>query len=279
MINIEKLLLYISIANLSLVPMLIIVSMFSKQVRWGHPFIKTLRDIKNTDSNPHWYTSTMNKSYILRFMQYLNLIVVSLSPLENFKSLFKKDVIENNIDIKRVKDKIAPAYITEFFIIFDLTYVFIVSIFYSNFNNNIKFYMFTYIAFNLIILFERIIYKSFLKFICHPERTVHNIGRSVVLLLFNYIYIILGFSILYQIDFVSLSMSNLNTSFVDFIYYSTATISTLGFGDIHPTSSYGQILTTIEVIMGFVILVISIGKLIGSTNQPCEAKNLNQELN
>jgi len=37
-------------------------------------------------------------------------------------------------------------------------------------------------------------------------------------------------------------------------YYSIVTFATLGFGDIHPSGSLGQILATIEVILGYVML-------------------------
>ena len=41
------------------------------------------------------------------------------------------------------------------------------------------------------------------------------------------------------------------------------TISTLGFGDIHPMTPMAKIVTSCEVITGFILIVLSLGSVIG----------------
>lgn len=45
--------------------------------------------------------------------------------------------------------------------------------------------------------------------------------------------------------------------FVSFMYFSSATFATVGFGDISPLSSLARILTTLEIIYSFFIIVIA----------------------
>ena len=54
---------------------------------------------------------------------------------------------------------------------------------------------------------------------------------------------------------------------VDCFYYSVTTISTLGFGDIHPITPVAKILTSCEVITGFILIVLSLGSVIGGNKE------------
>lgn len=46
-------------------------------------------------------------------------------------------------------------------------------------------------------------------------------------------------------------------------YYSFVTLTTLGFGDITPTSDLAQILTTLEAILGLVVIAVLVGRVVG----------------
>jgi len=52
-------------------------------------------------------------------------------------------------------------------------------------------------------------------------------------------------------------------SLVDCFYFSVTTISTLGFGDIYPQTPAAKIVTSCEVIIGFILIVVSLGSVIG----------------
>ena len=48
------------------------------------------------------------------------------------------------------------------------------------------------------------------------------------------------------------------TSFIDSFYFSTITLATLGYGDIHPTSNLTKLLAVTEVIIGIFLISIII---------------------
>jgi voltage-gated potassium channel Kch len=49
---------------------------------------------------------------------------------------------------------------------------------------------------------------------------------------------------------------NFNGSFVDAFYFSTVVTTTLGFGDISPSTPLGRIIVSIEALAGFVIFAL-----------------------
>ena len=65
---------------------------------------------------------------------------------------------------------------------------------------------------------------------------------------------------------------------VDCFYYSITTISTLGFGDIRPLSASAKVVTCFEVMAGFLLVVISIGSVIGNSSYDSKSgKETNKE--
>jgi Ion channel len=68
-----------------------------------------------------------------------------------------------------------------------------------------------------------------------------------------------GYALVYYAGMVrgdfSLSVSSLDPSFMESLYFSGITISTLGLGDITPTSGLYQVISVSEALTGFGILV------------------------
>jgi mannose/fructose/N-acetylgalactosamine-specific phosphotransferase system component IID len=59
-------------------------------------------------------------------------------------------------------------------------------------------------------------------------------------------------------------------------YYSFVTLTTLGFGDITPISDLAQILTTLEAILGLVVIAVLVGREVGLlVNQESAGSNQN----
>lgn len=50
---------------------------------------------------------------------------------------------------------------------------------------------------------------------------------------------------------------------IDFIYYSIVTITTLGYGDITPVTSYAKMLSSLEAFIGQIYIAIFIAQLVG----------------
>jgi len=79
--------------------------------------------------------------------------------------------------------------------------------------------------------------------------------------MFNYCEIIIGFAILYLATY-SIGYSNSNrviTRPVEALYFSTVTITTLGYGDMRPMSPFGQKLALLEPLLGFILVILVIG--------------------
>jgi voltage-gated potassium channel len=53
-------------------------------------------------------------------------------------------------------------------------------------------------------------------------------------------------------------------SFVDSLYYSVATITTLGFGDISPVSLLARAITSVEVVSGILMLLFGFSEIMRS---------------
>ena len=53
---------------------------------------------------------------------------------------------------------------------------------------------------------------------------------------------------------------------LDCIYFSVVTITTLGYGEMHPATNWAKVICMTEVLLGFVLVVISLGSVIGSHN-------------
>jgi|GEM_PF-3833086 len=61
---------------------------------------------------------------------------------------------------------------------------------------------------------------------------------------------------------------------VDCIYFSVVTISTLGYGDIHPNMAVAKLATSAEVISGFILIVLALGSVLGDNDSDCESSTL-----
>lgn len=91
--------------------------------------------------------------------------------------------------------------------------------------------------------------------------------RSIILLFFNYIEIIIHFASVYLL---SLSIGNSCdqtpiTCPLEAIYFSIVTITTLGYGDIRPISRIGRILVSLQVLIGIVLIVAVLAKFLQPT--------------
>jgi Ion channel len=83
-------------------------------------------------------------------------------------------------------------------------------------------------------------------------KTTASYGESLTRWSFSCIAVLLLFGILF---YLTNSIGPVRHVF-DYLYFSTITFSTLGYGDIHPTTTTGQILSCLEVACGFIMFGI-----------------------
>ena len=97
-------------------------------------------------------------------------------------------------------------------------------------------------------------------------------ARSIILLSFNYIEIIIHFASFYILS-LSIGYSgcqNPITSPPVSLYFSIVTITTLGYGDIHPISWIGSTLVSIEVLAGIALIVTALAIFISELETKCK---------
>jgi hypothetical protein len=110
-------------------------------------------------------------------------------------------------------------------------------------------------------------YRLCILFVDRYKRNwgLRSLGRSLILILINYLEIIVGFGILYlntgSIE-ISTRPGKLLGSPIEALYYSTVTITTLGYGDFTPSNDTGRILVMLELLLGFIFVALVIGLLL-----------------
>jgi hypothetical protein len=111
--------------------------------------------------------------------------------------------------------------------------------------------------FGILIWFmlETISYISTLIFASDIFPRPRSYRRSMILLFFNYIEIVLDFAVIYS------SGNYLNHPFhhwFDSIYFSFITSASIGFGDFHPITPFGKLLVSIQSLLFLVFVVMFI---------------------
>ena len=76
-------------------------------------------------------------------------------------------------------------------------------------------------------------------------------GRSILRWAFLTFLIAIAFGVIYH--FVALDLGSYQSSFSPY-YFSFVTLTTLGYGDVVPASPVAQVVATIEVIVGYIML-------------------------
>lgn len=100
-------------------------------------------------------------------------------------------------------------------------------------------------------------------------RTSLSAAQRIPMAIRSYLGLTMNFGIIYY----SLQMLSLQMlyecklqNFVDVLYFSGVTITTLGYGDIHPTHIISKLLSVYEVFSGILLIVLSLGIYLANSN-------------
>lgn len=112
------------------------------------------------------------------------------------------------------------------------------------------------IALIVYFLAETILYIPTLIFASDMLSKPRSYKRSMLLLFFNYIEIVIAFGVLYSCG------NNMNIPFItwyDPIYFSIVTSSSIGFGDYYPVTTFAKMLVSIQALffLTFVVLFLN----------------------
>ena len=103
------------------------------------------------------------------------------------------------------------------------------------------------------LLLETVLYIPTLIFASDLLTKPKSYKRSMMLLFFNYLEIVLSFAVLYSIG------DNMNKPFqtwFDPVYFSIITSNSIGYGDYHPLTAYGKMLVSIQTMFFLSFLVL-----------------------
>lgn len=102
------------------------------------------------------------------------------------------------------------------------------------------------------------------KLIYHASKNRISPGNAVINIAFSaasgVIFFAVNYFYIYEISHTNFQ-GNIGTTpfdiFISFLYFSSATFATVGYGDIAPMSSLAKILTILEILYSFFIIVIA----------------------
>jgi hypothetical protein len=117
-----------------------------------------------------------------------------------------------------------------------------------------KYYVLIYLM--IYLLLETVLYIPTLIFASDLFSRPRSYKRSMLLLFFNYLEIIVSFGVLYTLG------NNMNKPFehwFDSIYFSVVSSNSIGFGDYYPITTYGKVLVAIQAMffLSFVVLFLN----------------------
>ena len=112
------------------------------------------------------------------------------------------------------------------------------------------------IYFLIYILLETVLYIPTLIFASDLFARPRSYKRSMLLLFFNYIEIVVSFAVLYTLG------DNMNQPFnhwFDAVYFSIISSNSIGYGDYYPITTFGKILVSLQAMffLSFVILFLN----------------------
>jgi hypothetical protein len=108
----------------------------------------------------------------------------------------------------------------------------------------------------VFLLLETVLYIPTLIFASDLFLRPRSYKRSMLLLLFNYLEIVVSFAVLYTLG------NHMNKPFIhwfDSIYFSMISANSIGFGDYYPITTYGKVLVSVQAMffLSFVLLFLN----------------------
>ncbi|MGB3851769.1 MAG: ion channel [Tunicatimonas sp.] len=119
-------------------------------------------------------------------------------------------------------------------------------------------------SYGLLILFQTMIIVVLVEYIFVTERVSRDVIFSA-----STIYLILGnlftalYMIIHTLDPEAFASSTLDTPlpWQHMVYFSYATLTTLGYGDITPVSPWAQSIASLEAMLGLLYIAIILGRM------------------
>jgi len=217
---------------MSILKKLLVGKVYKSEIPKYNPIQKRILNIKSIWNNDHHDDNGIEK-IIRLFLAFSQLL---------FPGIY----------IKYLVNKISYEYqdlAMDIYIILKVIFPFL--ILNNNWQNNLWI-----ISIMIYVLFETILYIPTLIFASDLFAKPRSYKRSMLLLFFNYIEIVVSFGVLYTLG------NNMNKPFqhwFDPIYFSMVCSSSIGFGDYYPITTFGKILVSFQALffLSFVVLFLN----------------------
>jgi hypothetical protein len=125
------------------------------------------------------------------------------------------------------------------------------------------------ISLALIALFRilEILAVSFRLHLLVPYKT-RSPAHAIVLTFLAYVHVLIAFAVIYLAESFWLgdpfkSSPGLWANPIDGLYFSTVTITTVGYGDLSPEHWLGKLLVIFEIFVGLILLVVAFQRVLG----------------
>ncbi len=124
--------------------------------------------------------------------------------------------------------------------------------------------------FRIFRVLKLIRYSKTMVIIANVVRRVKN--QLVAVLILITIYIFVSAMLIFQLE------PNLFESFFDALYWATISITTIGYGDIYPTTDLGQFITMISALVGVAVIALPSGMITAAYMNEISKKKSKYEL-
>lgn len=214
------------------------------------------------------------------------ILIFKATEISKENELFKLPIIGSFVERQQNLEKSFLWIYPIFWPIINLliTFVFVFYLQYSSFPTSTQSIILFINFISVIVIFPLVALLANFAYYPYTEKYLERLVILYIslILLFSNIYFVLIFFSLDSAPFegfqsnlwvlaspsegLIIPFENALETYIDCFHYSVVTITTLGFGDMHPIRWYTKLVTDFEVLIGIAVTVISIGRFFSERN-------------
>ena len=203
---------------------------------------------------------------MLRLFAVVSNVVRKLFPIERWlKRLFRYNGKDDEAKKRNKQVKLREKKIIELYVIFKTALtagLSTLSAFLSGWS------VATIVVVSILLYFalDTISYLVHVVIVHRPDVDEYFMpGRTIILVLMNYAQLICVFTFIYS----SFNLiCGVNNSWLRALYFSVVTSATVGYGEMKPIGRYGQLVTSVQIIVMVVFTVLFFGNFVSMLSKP-----------
>jgi hypothetical protein len=210
-------------------------------------------------------------SYAVPAAYLLSLLFRLTSPLQQLKTLFKAASDRSRRGGRKSDD--VPPWVVEMYVAFWVAYALVVGVLLPGAPAWLRDVLAVVLVYRIAHVVHGSLYYGCLRAVYWGPHRVHDIGRNIILLCVSYLELGILFADVYLVLGSQFSAPHSHagiTSLACALYYSAATITTLGYGDITPICDTSRLLSASEALSGVAFLALGVSRLVALLPSPLE---------